>query len=64
MRIFKRFPWLFFALAIVLIANNYFAFDPNQVLSKPLNIIVPAVFILMGAGFYFWKWYDKNENKD
>jgi hypothetical protein len=61
MRLFKRFPWLFIALGLVLIANNVFKFAPAQVLQPPLSFIIPILFIAIGAGFYAIRFTQKGK---
>ncbi len=51
-RLFKRFPWLFIALGLVIIANNVFKFVPAQVLQSPMSFIIPIVMIVIGIGLY------------
>lgn len=61
MRIFKRFPWLFIALGLVLIANNVLKFAPAQVLQPPMSYIVPILFIVIGVGFYAIRFTQKGK---
>lgn len=59
MRLFKRFPWLFITLGLVLIANNFLKFAPAQVMQPPMNYLVPIVLIVIGAGLYVVKFTQK-----
>ncbi len=52
MRLFRRFPWLFFLLAASIIANIVLQFSPGQVMASPMSFIVPGVMILLGIGGY------------
>ena len=54
-RLFNRYPWLYIALGLYLIANNIFKFFPTSVLSGKMAFIVPAVMLGFGCFFYFQK---------
>lgn len=61
MRLFKKFPWLFIALGLVLIVNNVFKFAPAQVLQPPMSFIVPIVMVVIGIGLYAIPYINKNK---
>lgn len=63
-RLFFRFPWLFFVLAIFLIVNNIFTWFPESVLNGPVKFIVPGVLIFFGAAGYFWKWREAKADRE
>ncbi|MFL9835699.1 hypothetical protein [Chryseobacterium terrae] len=55
MALFKRFPWLFILLALVIVANNILKFAPAQVMQAPLSYIIPVVFFVIGILGYIIK---------
>jgi len=61
-RVFTKYPWLFFALAIFLVANNFFNWFPHQVLNGLAKYIVPGALIGFGAMAYLRKWYEARKS--
>ncbi|MCD7936378.1 MAG: hypothetical protein LUG98_05920 [Tannerellaceae bacterium] len=51
-RLFTRYPWLCFLLAIVVIANNYLKFAPGQASEGPMSWVVPGILIFLGCMGY------------
>ncbi len=60
LKIFYRYPWLFFVLAAVVISNSIFKYAPGQALGSPQCFIVPAIFVAIGASFYIGRGKEKN----
>ena len=60
-RIFNRYPFLFFVVAALVIANNLFKFAPAQVLRGTLGIVVPIILIIFGTLGYIAKAREKKD---